>query len=232
MSSKLFHINGIGEILISKRSNSKHIKIRIVGSKVTISIPKWVPYKMAVKYAEKKKHWIIENTRVKTRFKSGLKIGKQHQLIINRSFNELIRTKITTTEIRISIPNNQNLLEDKVQLKIKKACEKALLYECEDLLTDKISELSALYNLEFNKLSFKRMKSRWGSCDANKNITINTHIIQLPYRIIEYVLIHELAHTKHMNHGSDFWQLIEKCIPDYKNFKKQLKTYAPEVLIS
>ena len=232
MPYKTFQIDGIGDVIITKHARSKNIRIRIIGSRVKVSIPRWVPYKYALKYTEQKKPWIKENIKQKSCFYSGAKIGKHHELQLIKNTKEKLRSQITEKKVYVYIPEKYNLSDEVVQRKIQSACEKALTKECSALLPNKLHLLSLMNQLDYKSLAYKRLTSRWGSCDAYKNITINTHLIQLPDRLIDYVLIHELAHTKIMNHGSAFWQLVERCMPDYKEFRSELKTYAPEVLIS
>lgn len=69
----------------------------------------------------------------------------------------------------------------------------------------------------------KNLKSRWGSCDSHRNIILSSLLITLDDSLIDYVICHELAHTKHMNHSKEFWLNVEMMIPDYKQRRKELK---------
>jgi len=75
------------------------------------------------------------------------------------------------------------------------------------------------------KISFRYAKTRWGSCSSKHNISLNYHLIKLPINLIEYIIIHELAHIVHHNHSKDFWGLVQKYLPDYKEKHKQIKEY-------
>lgn len=74
-----------------------------------------------------------------------------------------------------------------------------------------------------NKIRIRNIKYAWGSCSANKNITINYNLIKYSQEAIKYVISHELCHLKYMNHSKDFWFLVEKYIPDYKQIRKEFK---------
>ena len=76
-----------------------------------------------------------------------------------------------------------------------------------------------------NKVSIKKMKTRWGSCSSNKNISINLLLAKYDYIVIDYVILHELCHLIEMNHSYKFWDLVEKYMPNYKEIKKLLNTY-------
>lgn len=73
------------------------------------------------------------------------------------------------------------------------------------------------------KVKVKKQKKRWGSCTGEGNIYINWRIIMAPMSIVDYIVVHELAHLKHKNHSPEFWQLVEAIIPDYKEKQQWLR---------
>jgi len=73
------------------------------------------------------------------------------------------------------------------------------------------------------RVKIKDMKSAWGICYSNKNITLNLKLIQMDIKIVEYVIVHELCHLHHMNHSKDFWNLVESHLPDFKVERARLK---------
>ncbi len=87
----------------------------------------------------------------------------------------------------------------------------------------KIIQLSNIHQLNFYKLIFKTLKSRWGSCSQNNTICINNIIYNLPNHLQEYILLHELAHTKIKNHSLIFWEELEKICPNSKLKRKELR---------
>jgi predicted metal-dependent hydrolase len=88
-----------------------------------------------------------------------------------------------------------------------------------------VDKYSSLMNLFPNKVKIKDMKYAWGSCTSNKNISFNSELIYFEKEIIEYVIVHELSHLKYMNHQKEFWNLVERYIPNHKYLRKELKTY-------
>ncbi len=69
-------------------------------------------------------------------------------------------------------------------------------------------------------VGYRKNKSRWGSCNGNNRLSFNTNLAKMHHDFIEYVVVHELAHIKHKNHSKNFWQHVEKFLPNYKNRKK------------
>lgn len=110
---------------------------------------------------------------------------------------------------------NQSLIEGIVNKWLRK-----LAYE---IVKERLDVYSSKMDLSYNKLLIKDQKTRWGSCSSLGNININYRIVKFPMEIIDYLVVHELAHLKYMNHSREFWHHVEKWIPDYKSRRKVLK---------
>ena len=91
-----------------------------------------------------------------------------------------------------------------------------------------VYKYSNLMNLHPSRVSFRFNKSRWGSCSVKDSIIFNYYLAKLPKDIIEYIVVHELAHIKHKNHQKEFWKLVEKYIPDYKEKIRRLRRLEKE----
>ncbi len=96
--------------------------------------------------------------------------------------------------------------------------QKAWLY-----LPQHIAELSKEHKLPFEGLSIRTQKTRWGSCNSHKKINLNSKLLFLPKRLVDYVIIHELCHTKVLNHSNNFWSLVEHHLPNYKRLVREIK---------
>jgi len=80
-------------------------------------------------------------------------------------------------------------------------------------------------NLHPSGISFRFNKTRWGSCSPKNSLSFNYYLAQLPKDLIEYVVVHELAHIKHKNHSKNFWDEVEKYLPDVKEKRKKLREF-------
>ncbi len=87
----------------------------------------------------------------------------------------------------------------------------------------RVDHFSKLMDLYPSEIRFRRMKRRWGSCNSKGAITFNTLLVQLSKEKIDYVVVHELAHLKHMNHSSEFHKLVEMFLPDAKDIYLKLR---------
>ena len=93
------------------------------------------------------------------------------------------------------------------------------------LLTKRLYELAQKYNFQYNKVSIRSQKTRWGSCSSKNNISLNKKLLHLPNDLIDYILLHELVHTRVKNHSKDFWNELETVVPNARSIDKQLSEY-------
>ena len=80
------------------------------------------------------------------------------------------------------------------------------------------------YNFSYKQVRIKNHKSRWGSCSEDNNLNFSYRIIYLPVHMAEYIVVHELCHLGQLNHSKQYWELVAKSFPDYKEIEKELKT--------
>lgn len=92
-----------------------------------------------------------------------------------------------------------------------------------EFIISQAKELNMIYDFEFNRISIRNQATVWGSCSQNKNLNFNYKLYFLPGHLAEYVIAHELCHLKELNHSKEFWQLVAKTIPDYKQRVAELK---------
>lgn len=117
-------------------------------------------------------------------------------------------------------------LTENKRKKVSAEDTEVLRFRAKSYLPARIEELSRKHGLNYNKIFIKNLKSRWGSCSAKNNINLNLHLMRLPENLIDYVLLHELAHTKEKNHGKNFRNLLNIFMPNAKFLDKELKNYS------
>ncbi len=95
-----------------------------------------------------------------------------------------------------------------------------------EYITPLVKSISSKIGLNSSKIIKTNSKRMWGSMNNKKEMHLNWKLIILPEKLIEYVIVHELCHIKHLNHSKYFWQEVSKYLPDYKTRKKELKKYS------
>ena len=102
---------------------------------------------------------------------------------------------------------------------------KQLRAEAKAYLPARLRELADLNGFRFNQVRIKHNVSNWGSCSVKGNINLNLNLMRLPEELRDYVMLHELCHLKHLNHGPEFHTLLESVCPEHRRLQRQLKDY-------
>lgn len=109
---------------------------------------------------------------------------------------------------------------------LHRVVERALRLQAERVLPERLRALSVLHNLPFNTCKVNVSKGRWGSCSGRKDISLSCYLALLPPHLREYVMLHELCHTREMNHGPHFWALLDNLTDGKaKALRKELKEH-------
>jgi len=116
--------------------------------------------------------------------------------------------------LRLTIPSEKNIL---------KLYNDFYKHMASEYLPQRVAYFSSLMQLSFHEIKYRKMKRRWGSCSSTKVITLNTQLLKVEKELIDYVIVHELAHLKHMNHSREFHSLVERYLPDSKKLRQKLK---------
>lgn len=91
------------------------------------------------------------------------------------------------------------------------------------LVYERLDYFNKFYGFKWNKISIRNQKTRWGSCSKAGNLNFNYKIALLSPEIADYIIVHELCHLREFNHSQNFWDLVEKTIPNYKAIQAKLK---------
>ncbi|MBU1216223.1 M48 family metallopeptidase [bacterium] len=108
-------------------------------------------------------------------------------------------------------------------VKIIQAYQAFYLELAKQYLPQRVDFFAKIMGLEYSEIKFKKLKSRWGSCDSKKVITLNTQLLKVKKELIDYVVVHELAHIRYMNHSKEFHLHVDKYLPHSQNLRKILK---------
>lgn len=95
------------------------------------------------------------------------------------------------------------------------------------LLLSRLRQLAQVHGFTYNRAFVKNQKTRWGSCSAMNNINLNVNLVRLPEGLRDYVIIHELVHTRHKNHGKAFWRELDRIVGNGKALQRSLRAYHP-----
>ncbi len=229
-------IEGIGKVNFRKSKRARKLRITVrSASDIVVTIPRGSSMSQAMEFVSEKSHWIaktvlkMEKSGVKSRVfseKSNFRT-RSRRLLIEKSDVAKSNMGITESQILVRYDCSRDVSDPEVQDFIVAAIESALRKEAREYLPERTAELARKFGLQYNRVFIKKVRTRWGSCSSKKNINLNIHLMRLPDRYIDYVILHELAHTVEMNHSSKFWKLLESMEPQSKKLKQEMKNFQP-----
>lgn len=167
------------------------------------------------------------------RYKNGDTIqlfDKTLTVAIEKNDRQQNTAQIKGNTIYISISNS---LEEEIYYKtVSKLVYKVLANYYKNTIWQWLNHLNERHRFGILKnMSIKNNSSNWGSCSSKGKINISVRLFLAPKEVVEYVLIHELAHLQEQNHGNNFWQLVQKACPSYKQHEKWLKKHAKDCVV-
>ena len=163
---------------------------------------------------------------------------------IDRTGEVIVRApyRMSNADIKAFIDEKQGWIDKHLQ-RIQVAKEKAkaveplteeqlrrLAEEASEDIPERAEKYADIMGVTFGRITIRNQKTRWGSCSEIGNLNFNCLLMLVPEDVRDYVIIHELAHRKYMNHSADFWKEVELMLPDYKDKRKWLKEHGDEVM--
>ena len=94
------------------------------------------------------------------------------------------------------------------------------------VLPERTDHYARLMGISYGRITIREQKTRWGSCSSKGNLNFNWKLVLMPMDLLDYVVVHELAHRREMNHSKDFWRIVEEVLPDYRERRKRLNNFS------
>ena len=232
MAQRLLVVPQIGEVVLTKRRGSKNIRISVNSAgQIRVGMPYWTPYEAGILFVKKHKSWIQNQLSVHSPkiLADGSRVGKIHRISIIRQQPRRGLAEIFVDSTSIAVKTTQDPGLPSIQKKILKACEQALKLEAESLLPRRLELISRRHQLPYRNIRIRKLTSRWGSCSSKKDINLSYFLVQLSWELIDYVILHELAHTIHQNHSRSFWSFMETKVPNVNGLRRQIRSHKPRV---
>ena len=234
-------IDGIVIPIKVKKHWKNGIRYSICKKSVNLTMPKFLTKDAQEKEIEKLSNWAKSHFHNKPELLSSFRTRQYESgdeiLIFDQTFViEILKCDrktgcaeiITSSHVLLKIPQ---ILDDNEKNKMVGVLLSRVFST--HFIND-IKERVFLYNKKYfgEKIESVRLKnnqSNWGSCSSQKNINLSSRLLFAPKKILDYVIIHELAHLKEMNHSPKYWSIVEKIMPDYRQYEKWLKVKGHEL---
>lgn len=227
----VIHDDEFGPITIRRSARSSQVRLRVApNGTLQASLPLYAPIflvKRLVRNSRDELRSLLAQAEPNTNYHDGMSIGKSHTLTVRSA--STLNVERHSQQIIVRLPDSHPLDSPKVTRAIRDVVIETLRIEAKNYLPRRLSYLADQYGLHYTKVRFSHASSRWGSCSSTGTISLNIALMKLPFELIDYVVIHELAHTVEMNHSTDFWALVQKADPLYKQHRRALKNETPTI---
>jgi len=220
------------EVKKSKRAKQFWLKANV--SEIYLIAPT-VNYEInqVMRFLDSKKEWILKTLEyyervrsnyVEANLKSGTIsfLGKRYNLQITKDIAPSVIVSDNLSKITFHVTDRRKYKDDLKQWYF--AQTRRIVSERLNLIRKRNPSLPA-----YNKVSIKNQRSRWASCSENGNLNFNLILAALPIEIIDYVIIHELAHLIELNHSNNFWNIVKMTDPEFQTHRKLLHKYRYEL---
>ncbi len=231
MVQKVVSLPEIGEVILKKNARSKHIRLYVKPNKqVIVSLPARASFHSAEKFALQNTSWIVKQQSKfhtsSTKFtKDSVYFTKYH--IIKIEEKDVEKPLVATNHKTVTVCFPKSTDTESIHVSMQRLITEVYRREAKQYLPERLSLLADRYGFRYNKVTIRNNKSNWGSCSSANHISLNLNLMKLPDPLIDYILLHELAHTVVKNHGPDFYQLLNRTTGGKaRELAKEIKKYA------
>lgn len=209
------------------RSKIKNIYILIRNGKVIVKAPNNISENRIKDFINSKEDWINKKLKEfeKKSFKEKSYVSGEvfkvlgNDYILNIEYGDFEKASVNLDNGYINICVSENCETENIKELIEK-----MYYKIALMIVDKsVNMWKNILKIAPDVVVIKKLKTAWGKCNSKRKITINPDLMKYDQRVIDYVVLHEFCHLRYMNHSKDFWNMVGKFMPDYKDLKKELK---------
>ncbi|WP_429300072.1 M48 family metallopeptidase [Paraburkholderia sp. GAS199] len=222
---------------VLKRSARRSIGFAIDSTGLMITAPRWVTLADIETAITEKQRWIFTKliewqTRVEQRalpkvdWKDGAEVpylGRPVRVQLGSPQGTLaFNAELSALQLPLPLQADPQQIKDRVQ--------GWLQGEAKRLFGERLAIYAEKLGVNYRAYALSSAATRWGSCSSDGKIRLNWRLIHFPLSIIDYVVAHELAHLREMNHSPRFWQTVESIFPEFREARQTLKSHPPELL--
>ncbi|MDL2283844.1 M48 family metallopeptidase [Oxalobacter sp. OttesenSCG-928-P03] len=221
-----------------RRSKRRTIGFLINENGLRVTAPKWVTLKSIEEAIREKEHWIIRKLRyffnmhekrqaAPQQLTEGMALpylGRNLVLRLRRDTADSVMIEDATDELVVTTGNTT------VISTIEENLKSWFQEKARQVFAERLPIYAAMLGVTYRSFSLSSARQRWGSCSVSGNIRLNWRLIHFPPALIDYVVVHELAHLREMNHSKRFWDIVSAAYPDYMIARKQLNQQNMKIL--
>ena len=229
------HDNELGDIEFVRSKRATRINVRILKDRLKVSLPLHSTEEEAMKFIHSVKAKIIaKQQKIKNNTRENSLILDENSRLETATFAVVLEAverkniffSIRDNVLKIEFPAGIDCTNEKIQQQFWNGISHFLKKEAKRLLPERINVLAEKYGFSYSSVKVQSSKTRWGSCSQGESINLSFYLMLLPWHLIDYVILHELCHTKEMNHSDKFWAWMDKVTDNSsKKLRAELKKY-------
>jgi predicted metal-dependent hydrolase len=220
-----------------RRSRRRTIGFCVDDAGLRVTAPKWVSLADIDAALLEKEHWIVRKLvewrdhaqrreRLSVRWEHGAPValmGRQVMMCVDATTRGI---DLHEDVLRIGLPQGAGMEQ------LSNAVQAWLQTRARSIFAERLAVYGPRLGLEPTRWRLSSARTRWGSCAADGSIRLNWRLIHFPLEIVDYVIVHELAHLKEMNHGPRFWATVQSVLPEFEAARQQLKDFPDDLTLS
>lgn len=212
---------------VNKRARRLTLKIDRSGQVVVVS-PKFIPKPIVEQFVAQHEDWISQKLasfqKIKKKADTVSIYGKEYTKVVSYLPNQKLGIIIMNDQAIFNTPEvNLQTIQLVWGKPHQKALERFLKSSAQTYIIKRTEQLAQKMNVTYGTITLREQSSRWGSCSSAGNLNFNWRLVHAEPKIIDYVIVHELAHRVHMDHSRNFWNLVAKYDPEYQVHRGWLK---------
>jgi predicted metal-dependent hydrolase len=221
-----------------RRSKRRTIGFLVNENGLRVTAPRWVTLKSVEEAIREKERWITgklhyflhqyeRRQEAPLQLKEGIALpylGNSFLLRLQDGPADDVFMNEITGELMVTSPNmaTSSVIEEKLRTWFREKAKR--------IFAERMPIYAAMLGVSYRSFSLSSAKQRWGSCSVSGNIRLNWRLVYFPLSLIDYVIVHELAHLREMNHNKRFWEIVSQAYPDYQTARKKLNQENRQIL--
>lgn len=240
-ANRLLRLSGCDVAYEFKRGKRRTIGLKVTGEGLSVSAPRWTPVSEVEALLQDKSGWVLEKlqharqregelAQAKTVWAHGAALdfmGQRLSLVLDptQSFAQAGGALHTGSADALSTGGvlRLGLAHNASENQIKDAAQAWLMRQAEQVFARRLDHFAPQLGVRYQRLRLSSAGTRWGSASVDGSIRLNWRLIHLSLDLIDYVVVHELSHLRHMNHSPQFWDVVASVLPDHAERRLALK---------
>jgi predicted metal-dependent hydrolase len=214
MLNKIIEDKELGELVITPNKRSKRVIFRVKDDGIYVTVPPFLKEKELLDVIERMREKLLHK---KNQLQPVHRIDQDYtlesdffKLHLSKGSDTRFMARSPQGELEIIYPPETDFADESLQQWLRKVIIESLRKNAKVILPERLQNLSERYELPYKEVRIGTARGRWGSCSAQKTIILSCLLLLLPQHLVDYVLLHELTHTLEMNHGTNFWLILNR----------------------